>query len=66
MTEAEIRTDFEQYGGDVQDIFIVKDKSTGEQKGNNRRFSSTSIVFQLIAIKTLRFATIRCRVRQVL
>lgn len=32
LTETELRNDFSQYG-DIQDIFIVKDKSTGESKG---------------------------------
>lgn len=32
LTETELRNDFSQYG-EVQDVFIVKDKSTGESKG---------------------------------
>lgn len=32
VTEEEIREDFCQYG-DVQDIFLVKDRNTGEPKG---------------------------------
>lgn len=34
VTEAEIREDFSQYGN-VQDIFIVKDRSNGEPKGES-------------------------------
>lgn len=32
LSEAELRNDFAPYG-DVQDIFMVKDKGTGESKG---------------------------------
>lgn len=32
VTEAELRNDFSPFG-DIQDIFIVKDKSTGDPKG---------------------------------
>lgn len=58
LTEAEIRADFSPYG-DVQDIFIVKDRTSGEQKGKqiiNCKFHITTLysLLKIIHLDILR------------